>query len=309
MTIGERNLIIGGSAKCGTTSLFRYLGAHPAVCLSSTKEASFFYEHQNLESSALRNRYRKLFPTENAQTTLFVEASPTYLHGGQRIAEHIHRIFPNALLLFLLRNPARRLTSHYKSRFGQLDSHVGLTVFDSFVRLGRDSHGATTGTPTRRQGAFRQEFTMGRYADFLPSFLKVFGVSRVGIFFFEDMVADTRRFINSACDFVGLDREPYTDYDFTVENKTRYHRSASLREIATYFNERFEPFLNQTPIARRSLRWIYNLANSKSGDEITIDSKAYNAVVEYYQEPNRRLAELLKETYPDKELPEWLHKQ
>lgn len=37
-------LIIGGTTKAGTTSIFRYLSAHPDVCASSLKETRFFLD-------------------------------------------------------------------------------------------------------------------------------------------------------------------------------------------------------------------------------------------------------------------------
>ena len=35
-------LIIGGSTKCATTSLFNYLGDHPEICPAIYKETRFF---------------------------------------------------------------------------------------------------------------------------------------------------------------------------------------------------------------------------------------------------------------------------
>ena len=136
MTTGERFLIIGGSNKCGTTSLFRYLGAHPDVRLSTTKEARFFYRNQHLDAAEVLQDYRKLFSAPGDSQAVCVEASPTYLHGAEAVATNIHRTLPAANLLFLLRDPAKRLVSYYKSKFRQLDSHVGEIDFAGFVRIG-----------------------------------------------------------------------------------------------------------------------------------------------------------------------------
>jgi len=306
MTTGDRYLIIGGSNKCGTTSLFRYLGAHPGVTLSTTKEAKFFYRDQHLDRSVLIDNYRRNFPSGKSENTLFVEASPTYLHGGQAIAEHIHDVVPEARLLFLLRDPASRLVSYYKSKFRVLDSHVDDIDFASFVRIGLQACNDQKETLSPRASAFRQELTMARYADFLPAFIDVFGGAQVGVFFFESMLADPRTFIDAVCDFCELDKSAYRDYEFTVENRTRYHRNSTIRMIASRFNERFEANLNRLPLARRALRSMYNLLNAKASEEICIDQDAYDDVVTYYREPNRQLRELLAREYPDKNLPCWL---
>ena len=41
------NLIIIGSPKCGTTSLYYYLGLHPEIFMSREKELNFFMEERN----------------------------------------------------------------------------------------------------------------------------------------------------------------------------------------------------------------------------------------------------------------------
>ena len=306
MTTGERFLIIGGSNKCGTTSLFRYLGAHPDVRLSTTKEARFFYRNQHLDAAEVLQDYRKLFSAPGDSQSVCVEASPTYLHGAEAVATNIHRTLPAANLLFLLRDPAKRLVSYYKSKFRQLDSHVGEIDFAGFVRIGLAACTKNRRSLDARESAFRQELTMAKYVDFLPAFIDVFGCQQVGIYFFEDLIDDSRKFVYSVCDFVGLDANAYASYEFTIENKTRYHRSAHIRKFATRFNERFERSLNHLPLARKALRKIYDLANAKPSTEIFVDPDAYNDVVEYYREPNRQLRDLLTSTYPGLALPYWL---
>ena len=40
--IKKPNLFIVGAPRCGTTSLYRYLGQHPDIFMSSEKELNFF---------------------------------------------------------------------------------------------------------------------------------------------------------------------------------------------------------------------------------------------------------------------------
>ena len=46
------NLIIIGSPKCGTTSLYYYLGLHPEIFMSREKELNFFIGRKELASRA-----------------------------------------------------------------------------------------------------------------------------------------------------------------------------------------------------------------------------------------------------------------
>ena len=306
MTTGKRNLIIAGSNKCGTTSLFRYLGAHPNTSLSAVKEARFFYKDMDADPGELCRRYDELFPGDSPATQVRVEASPTYLHGGNAVAQAIRRVYPDARMLFILRDPALRFVSYFKSKYGQPDSHVGESDFDEFAARALDAASSETGDLELRDRAARQELTMARYADFLPDFMDTFGSDQVGIFFFEDMLADPRAFMISVCEFAGLDPSTYEHYEFTVENRTRHHRNPEIRRIATQFNERFEKRLNQWPRLRQSLRGIYDLVNARPKSTIDIAGAALDSVYTFYAEPNARLRAFMHAHYPETSLPAWL---
>ena len=54
------NLVIIGAQKCATSSLHRYLDAHPDVAMSDPKELNFFIEEK--EWSRGLDWYRSHFP-------------------------------------------------------------------------------------------------------------------------------------------------------------------------------------------------------------------------------------------------------
>ena len=51
----------------------------------------------------------------------------------------------------------------------------------------------------------------------------------------------------SVCRFLDLDPVAFDDYEFSVENKSRKHRSSLLRTLASRTNEMAEPLLNRFP--------------------------------------------------------------
>ena len=85
------NFLIIGAAKCGTTSLYRYLGAHPDVSMSSYKEPGFFaFDFSAGQEPGLGQveAYSKRMKTRESYLALFAdvdheraigEASPQYL--------------------------------------------------------------------------------------------------------------------------------------------------------------------------------------------------------------------------------------
>ncbi|GAB4524406.1 MAG: hypothetical protein Fur0018_07930 [Anaerolineales bacterium] len=78
--------IIAGFPRCGTTALYRYLGAHPEICPSVVKETNFLVEHSN---GAMRE-YADLFAHCRGMK-VWVEASPAYVfYDG--IHKEIHEL-------------------------------------------------------------------------------------------------------------------------------------------------------------------------------------------------------------------------
>jgi len=108
---GERlrpRFLILGAQKAGTTSLFRYLAQHPRVVEPVVKEIHFFDSswHKGLDW------YLAHFPRDPADGTVSGEGSPYYLFHPH-CADRIHRAFPDARLVALLRNPIDRAVSHH----------------------------------------------------------------------------------------------------------------------------------------------------------------------------------------------------
>ena len=101
------NFIIIGAAKCGTTSLYKYLIQHPNIKSGLQKEPSFFNTY--FEKGPIW--YRANFPI-NRQNFITGEASPGYFcysPAPQRIAN----LIPSIKLIVLLRNPVDRVYSLY----------------------------------------------------------------------------------------------------------------------------------------------------------------------------------------------------
>lgn len=99
-------LIIGGQ-RCGTTSLYRYLAAHPSVRPATGKELQFFTLHHGRGE----RWYRAHFPVRPPDTLSF-EASPYYLFDPDAPARAA-AMLPDARFVALVRDPAERAYSHY----------------------------------------------------------------------------------------------------------------------------------------------------------------------------------------------------
>ncbi|HEY9714121.1 MAG TPA: sulfotransferase [Chroococcales cyanobacterium] len=107
------NFIIIGAQKCGTTALHWYLREHPDICMSSSKEPSFFCNSELWPNFSRGTDWYKSFFTRPAKA--IGEASPEYtaypyLTG---IPERMHSLLPEAKLIYLVRDPIERIISQY----------------------------------------------------------------------------------------------------------------------------------------------------------------------------------------------------
>ena len=114
---GQRfpDFILIGATKCGTTSLHRWLRGHPNVFIPSRKELRYFTTQHNYHRGP--DWYASWFG-DAAADSIVGEASnaytrhPVYDGVPSRIAE----LLPEVKLIYLVRDPLRRLESHYRHR-------------------------------------------------------------------------------------------------------------------------------------------------------------------------------------------------
>jgi hypothetical protein len=97
------DLFIVGGPKCGTTSLWSWLGANPSIFMSHVKEPNFFNSDDNLGISSL-TEYEALFRDARVSHVAVGEASVWYLSSPIAV-QNILRYEPQARFIVLLRNP------------------------------------------------------------------------------------------------------------------------------------------------------------------------------------------------------------
>jgi Sulfotransferase domain len=104
------NLVIIGAAKAGTTSLHYYLGLHPEISMSATKELRFF-SHDRLWNRGV-DWYEGQF---QGDARVHGEASPSYTMYPRypESAPRLHSTIPQAKLVYVVRDPIARIVSHY----------------------------------------------------------------------------------------------------------------------------------------------------------------------------------------------------
>lgn len=189
-------LIIGGM-RCGTTSLFRCLAAHPQIDPPLGKELNFFTRHHG---KGLR-WYRAHFPARGPGQLSF-EASPYYMFHPSAPAR-VARAMPDVKLVVLLRNPADRAYSHYL--------HTRRRGFEplSFADA-LDAENARLDSPRAGSGMARDPMRLysytrrGLYADQLERWLEHFPAEQLHVMRSKHLFDEPAAALARLSEFLGV---------------------------------------------------------------------------------------------------------
>jgi hypothetical protein len=296
-------LIVGGTTKAATTSLFQYLAEHPHVCAASIKETRFFLDADYPLESKYRfedglERYDEFFRDCPGTSRLRVEATPDYLYS-QGTARRIAESLPEARLLFVFREPVSRLISWY--RFAQQRKLLPPQVtWDEYVR--QQLEGGDGGEAAQPMRALEQ----GRYSLYLKPYLRIFGRDRVYVTFLDELARDPRSVLEAICTFAGIEPSFYTAFDFQVFNRTDDMRSSGLHRA--YIRLKFQlqkQTLNKPRIrrllkqVRRAFEPLYLWLNTQgTSQQILLSPEIASALESYYDGEAEALAELTGRPVP-----------
>jgi len=126
------NLIVIGAQKCGTSALHFYLGLHPEVSMSETKELNFFIKRRNWGLGL--DWYRRQFDPE---VPVRGESSPNYtaypLFRG--VPNRMRTVVPDAKLIYLVRDPLERISAQWVHNYakGRIEHDLS-DILSSFRR-------------------------------------------------------------------------------------------------------------------------------------------------------------------------------
>ncbi len=207
------NFLLCGAAKSGTTTLWEFLRAHPQVWLPEIKEVNYFVDDAWYSRQAKGWAwYQNLFEARPG-VTAYGEASVNYLTRPEA-AGLIHRRLPDAQLIFILRNPADRLYSHYT-----YDRQLGYDLPD-FETLYR-----------QRPAYWDEICSSSRYELHLPRFTALFPAAQMHVFLFDDLKDHPGSFIRSLYQSIGVDPDFTPPRPEAHANVTGQVRRAWLQKI------------------------------------------------------------------------------
>ncbi|MEN8145678.1 MAG: sulfotransferase [Gemmatimonadota bacterium] len=179
----KRFAVIVGAMKCGTTSLFRYLSEHPQVAPSSIKSPNFFADDALWERGM--NWYESKYDFVPGQHRTALEASTAYTKVPYMpdCAARMAATGREFRLIYLVRDPIRRIESHYT--MGQARRWDSTRVTDSAVH--------------------EKVIDLTRYASQIRRYYDRFRADKIRIIKFERLRDDPRGVLRDLCGFLEID--------------------------------------------------------------------------------------------------------
>lgn len=196
------DFLVIGAMKCATTSLCGRLAAHPGVFLSRPKEPDFFSRDEHYARGLAH--YGRLFEAAGA-AQVAGEGSTSYTKRGvfPETARRIAETLPDARFIYIVRDPIRRIESHWLHTYRMRPRSV--LPFDEAV--------ARPGSPYVDASLYWRQ---------LEAYRAYFDDERFLLLFYEDLLAAPEAVLRRCFRFLGVAE------DFAVPAPTDWQRNASV---------------------------------------------------------------------------------
>jgi hypothetical protein len=208
------NAVVIGAPKCGTSSLYFWLSAHPEICASPVKETFFFADDVNRFNRSANvlehgiSAYAAYFKN-CAQAPVVLEATAPYLYYQQAL-KHIPALPSRPKCIVVLREPSARLYSQYR--------------FERFrTKRINQSYAEYASDPVLLQH--------GDYAHWLRPWQEALGADRLHVVLFESLLRNPSGEMERMARFLNVDPSFYANYSFVQHNETVAIRSKRLHRL------------------------------------------------------------------------------
>jgi len=193
------DFVVIGAQKAGTTTLYRYLSAHPSLYLPAEKEADFF-NHPDRVARGWAWYLAEYFPGAPADRLLGT-VTPQYM-CDPAVPARLFAQCPAARLIAILRDPVERAYSHHRMNVRRGIVTAG---FEDEVR--RLLTRPPLASPRPEDGILER----GEYGRILLGFAEVFGRDRLLVLYTDDLERDPAGCLRRIYTFLGVAAVPAKD--------------------------------------------------------------------------------------------------
>ena len=272
-----------GFPKCGTTTLYNQLTSHPDIAKSRSKEGQFWGNlvvapnmfYRDLE--VLLYTYRFMGPAQRISKAndlkVTIDASTHTVYDSANLGDAakdmclipylLHRVLPNTKIIILLRNPTRRLWSHYwfycsRHKYNFERSHgnglppvpksvvenaserfhnhtlTAINEFNHCIQSGESefkcTYDAFYDDDKHSLACGKSRIGVSLYYFHVVKWLSVFPRDQLLFLTVEELAEDSYSVASSAWEFIGLDPLPKSKYRPVVSNTNNWITSDKYKD-------------------------------------------------------------------------------
>lgn len=274
MTARLPDFLVLGAAKAGTTSLARWLDAHPQVHVPPQKEIHFFDRDANWTRGT--GWYAELF-RDAPPGSRTGEASPSYLFVPAA-AERIATVLPRGRFISVLRHPVDRAYSHYwHAREWGGEPRSFEEVVDALLN-------GDTGT--------RPYLARGYYVEQLERYEALVGADAMLVLRFEELTTDPSGTFARVCRFLDVPvvvpgnvgrvynahhRRRSTALRATLEGRQLFRRLPRAARLIDRANTAERVYPPMAPEVRARLVEHFAPYNAKLADHLGVDLSGWSS--------------------------------
>ena len=214
------NFLIVGVARCGTTSLFKYLSQHPEIDFGTLKEPKYFSSidltfpqkgpgDATIDEEIIKDRksYFRLYESLNSIKCIG-DASSDYFYFAEKTIPHIKNELGDPKIIICLRDPVERTISAYNTCLRDSRERY---LFNEALKL--EEHRIKMGYD------WMWHYTQGSmYSKNLKLFLDNF--TDVKVIIFEEFIQDPNSTIKDIFKFLGVNSNEIVDVSNTYSNSS-----------------------------------------------------------------------------------------
>ncbi len=289
------NLIIAGAPKCGTSSLFNWLAAHPQIQGSSPKETFYFVDTDNplFRSEAnysLHNLDRyKFFPQakQTSQPQFYLEATTHYLYQESAL-NFFTSCQPQPHVVFILRRPSDRIFSSFnytQNNLARLDKSVSFTQFVELLLSGEVYKIKNKFYSKNSFFVLNNDLLYSQYHKFLEPWSKRLAPEKIHVLLFEQIRSDPQKAVCHLCHRLGISSDFYYQFGFQSRNRTLLVKNPFIHRNLRKFSPLF-----QNGGVKNSLKSLYFKSQYQPTNLVSPNAETLRQLDGYFTPHNQNIA-------------------
>lgn len=268
-------IIIIGSNRCGTTSLFNYLGDNPEIQPADIKMTGYFL---NKEYTKAKFPIKKYYSEEDKfsdysstyyslnSTKYFLEANPDYLYSdntAERIFSFKQHTKCDVKLICLVRNPIDRFMSMF-----QYLKILNLVPVDTTPEqlYNMQHHKEDSGLET-------SVLEMAHYSKYLKKYTSIFNKNELLVVTHEALKNQAASTMKDICQWLGVEGSMYEEYTFQKFNVSIKSNLTEQQKTYVSWSVKFKNALLKYPRLLKFTKYISKpLSNNILHKKNTMDN-------------------------------------